>query len=178
MAQLPPDAPVELVHWPRDDARRQALARGGIPCLLLVAPGAPLPEAVGPTEDWVRLPADERDVVVRARSLCRRLARAAAEQPTVEDGLVVHAGHRAQLSEAEAAALRLLIDAAGTVVSRHALSAAVWPDGAPSPRSLDALLYRLRQRTAALNVHVRVARGKGYAVDIGPLATDESAPAR
>jgi DNA-binding response OmpR family regulator len=172
MAQLPPDAPVELVHWPRDAARREALARGGVSCLLLVARGAQLPDAVATTEDWVRLPADERDVVVRARSLCRRLARAAAELPIVEDGFVLHAGHRAQLSEAEAAAMQCLLEAAGSVVSREALSAAVWPAGPPSERSLDALLNRLRQRTSALNIHLRAERGRGYAVDVGPVAAD------
>jgi DNA-binding response OmpR family regulator len=74
------------------------------------------------------------------------------------------------LSAAEAKALEVLLDASGAVVSRRELEVAVWPDGAPSNRSLDALLYRLRQRTAAVNIHVRAARGLGFIVDAGPLA--------
>jgi hypothetical protein len=177
MASLPPEAPVELVHWPRDESRRTLLARRGVPCLLLVQPGAALPDSIGPTEEWLRLPADERDVAVRAESLCRRLARAAAEQPLIEGGVVVHAGRRAPLSAAEATALAVLLDAVGTVVPRARLEAAVWPDGAPNARSLDALLYRLRRRAAAVNIHVHTARRIGYTIDVGPVAIGTPAEA-
>jgi DNA-binding response OmpR family regulator len=167
---LPLVAPVELVSWPRDEARRVLLARRGVPCLLLVAADAELPEAIGPTEDWVRLPADERDVGVRAQSLCLRLASAAADRPRVGDGVVVHAGWRAPLSASEATVLELLLESEGRIVSRGRLEEAAWPDGPPSPRSLDSLLYRLRRRAAAVNIHVLAARGRGFTVDVGPLA--------
>lgn len=172
MAVLPPVGPVELVHWPRDELRRVLLARRGVPCLLLVAAEAELPASIGATEDWVRLPTDERDVSARALGLCRRLAHDAAELPRVEQGLVVHAGRRTPLSAAEAKALEVLLDASGAVVSRRQLEAAVWPDGPPSIRSLDALVYRLRQRVGAVNIHVVAVRGLGFAVDTGPLAED------
>jgi DNA-binding response OmpR family regulator len=146
------------------------LARRGVPCLLLVAVDAELPVVIGPTEDWVRLPADERDVAVRAQSLCRRLASAAADRPHVADGVVAHAGRKAPLSSAEATVLRLLLDSEGRVVSRAQLEAAAWPGGAPSRRSLDSLVYRLRRRAAAVNIHVLAARGRGFTVDVGPLA--------
>jgi hypothetical protein len=175
VASLPPIAPVELVHWPRDEAHRALLARCGVPCVLLVAADADVPDSIGPTEDWVRLPADERDVGMRAQNLCWRLARAAAEQPRVADGVVVHAGLRAPLSATEARALEVLLDAAGRVVSRRRLEAAVWPEGRPSPRSLDALLYRLRRRLAAVNIHVLAARGQGFSVDVGALAVESRA---
>jgi hypothetical protein len=170
MASLPPVTPVELVHWPRDQAHRALLARRGVPCVLLVAADADLPVSIGPTEDWIRLPADEHDVGLRAQSLCWRLARAAAEPPRIADGVVVHAGRRAPLSATEAKALEILLDAAGSVVSRRHLEAAVWPEGRPSPRSLDALLYRLRRRVAAVNIQVLAARGQGFTVDVGVLA--------
>ena len=117
------------------------------------------------------MPADERDVGVRAQNLCRRLAADAAERPQVADGAVVHAGRRALLSAAEATALDVLLDAAGTVVPRARLAAAVWPDGPPSPRSLDALLYRLRRHAAAVNIQVLASRGRGVMVDPGPVAS-------
>jgi hypothetical protein len=169
---LPPIAPVELVSWPRDDARRVLLARRGVPCLLLVAPDAELPASIGPSEDWLRLPADERDVGVRAQNLCRRLVRAAAARPRVADGIVMHDGRRARLSAAEATVLEVLLDAVGSVVSRAQLEARVWPDGPPSPRSLDALVYRLRRRAAVVNVHVLAARGQGFTVDVGPFVVE------
>ena len=91
MAMLPPDSPVELVHWPRDEAQRARLARSGVPCLLLVAPDADLPVSFALTEDWLRLPADERDVHARVQLLCRRLAFDAMGRPVVGNGVVEHA---------------------------------------------------------------------------------------
>jgi DNA-binding response OmpR family regulator len=167
MASLPPDSPVELVHWPRDDAQRGVYAREGVPCILLVAEDAELPRSIGATEDWIRLPADERDVAVRAQNLCRRLARTAAELPRVGDGAVVHGGRSAPLSDVEARALEVLLESVGAIVPRERLTAAVWPDGPPSPRSLDSLLYRLRLRIAEVNIHVLAARGRGFIVEVG-----------
>ena len=167
---LPADSPVELVHWPRDEERRAVYAPLGVPCLLLVAEGAALPHSIGPAEDWVRLPSDERDVAARAQRLCRRLARVAAERPHLVAGSVVHGGRRAPLSELEAKALEVLLDAVGTIVPRERLTAAVWPDGPPSPRSLDALLYRLRQRASTVNIHVLAARGRGLTLEVGIAA--------
>jgi DNA-binding response OmpR family regulator len=109
---------------------------------------------------------------MRAEGLCRRLARDAAESPRVAHGVVVHGGLRASLSVAEATVLEVLLGASGAVVPRPQLESAVWPDGPPSTRSLDALLYRLRRRIAAVNIHVATARGLGYTVDTGPLAID------
>jgi DNA-binding response OmpR family regulator len=174
---LPDDSPVELVHWPRDEARRAAYARRGVPCLLLVARDAELPRSIGPAEDWVRMPADERDVAARARNLCRRLALVATEPPRVVAGTVVHGDRRAVLSDLEAKALEVLLDAVGTIVPRERLTASVWPEGPPSPRSLDALLYRLRQRTPEVNNQLLASRGRGVTVEIGSagLATSETA---
>jgi hypothetical protein len=175
MVTLPPAAPVELLHWPRDGARRALLAARGIPCLLLVAADAELPESIGPSEDWVRLPADERDVGTRARALCRRLSRTNAQRPRLGDGVVVHAGQRATLSAAETTALQALLDAGGRIVSRTELEAAIWPNGRPGRRSLDSLMYRLRRRAAGVNIHVLAARGYGFALDAGPLVADRQA---
>lgn len=170
---LPEEAPVELLHWPRNEEQRQTFTRRGVPCLLLVAAGAELPESISINENWVRLPADERDVAARAQDLCRRLARAAAAQPQIDAGMVTHGGRRAQLSATEASALAVLLNANGTVVSREQLAVAVWPGGQPSARSLDALLYRLRRRVAAVNIHVLASRSRGFAVDLGPFRDDE-----
>jgi hypothetical protein len=172
MVTLPAAAPVELLHWPREGERRALLAARGIPCLVLVAADAELPASIGPTEDWVRLPADARDVGARAQALCRRLSRAGAQQPRVGDGAVVHAGARATLSAAETTALQMLLAAGGRMVSRSELEAAIWPSGRPSRRSLDSLMYGLRRRVAAVNIHVVAARGYGFVVDAGPLVAD------
>ncbi len=65
------DVPVALVPWPEDDDALDVLAVTGRPRLLLVAAGAEPPEVRDPLEDWIRVPADDRDVEVRARRLAR-----------------------------------------------------------------------------------------------------------
>lgn len=59
-----------LVSWPDQAERRAELAEAGVPCLLVVRPGAPVPP-VGPNEDWIARGADERDVAARLERLGR-----------------------------------------------------------------------------------------------------------
>jgi DNA-binding response OmpR family regulator len=161
---------VELVRWPSQSDRRGHLARSGVPCLLLVEPGAPLPGPVGPAEDWIRMPAAEEDVAARAFALCRRLAAAAGDPLTVVDGVAHRSGRSVPLQAGEAALLEQLLGADG-VVARAELERAAWPGGAPAPRSLEALVYRLRGRLAPLDVHIVASRGRGFTIDVGPIAT-------
>src|SRR5260221_101995 len=70
------DLAVELVHWPRERQRREALAKAGVPRVLLVADGEVPPTRIGVGEDWIRVPADERDLFVRARRVSRHMAEA------------------------------------------------------------------------------------------------------
>lgn len=64
-----------LLHWPREEARRLDLRAAGCARLLLVPPGAPIPDLEDDLEDWVRVPADELEL---HRRLCRLDAIAAA----------------------------------------------------------------------------------------------------
>ena len=66
-----------VVRWPVDAGLRDDLARQGVPCLLVVPRGAPIP-TVGLGEDWVRDTADEREIAVRLRQLAA-LGRPAGE---------------------------------------------------------------------------------------------------
>jgi hypothetical protein len=62
---------VALVPWPAEATRAETLALAARPRLLLVAADAAPPDVRDVLEDWVRVPADERDVEVRARRLAR-----------------------------------------------------------------------------------------------------------
>lgn len=62
---------VELVCWPGEGARRDELRRAGRARLLLVAPDAAPPTVREPIEDWIRVPADAREVDVRLLRLAR-----------------------------------------------------------------------------------------------------------
>ena len=63
---------VALIHWPRDGAERERLAEAMLPRLLLVPDDVEPPVAGDLMEDWIRLPADERDVATRLDNLAAR----------------------------------------------------------------------------------------------------------
>jgi hypothetical protein len=62
---------IEVLRWPADAARREELVLERRPRLLLVEPGATPPPPDG-HEDWIRMPADQRDVSARLGRLARR----------------------------------------------------------------------------------------------------------
>jgi hypothetical protein len=68
MHPTPPRRRAAIVHWPREAARRERLARDGVPCLLVLSDGTATPN-VGRGEDWVAETTDEREVVRRLDQL-------------------------------------------------------------------------------------------------------------
>jgi DNA-binding response OmpR family regulator len=157
---------VELVHWPRDEVLRRRLARAGIARLLLVEQEADAPTGIGVDEDWVRLPADERELWSRAERLSRLSAALDRELPVLREGrILTHGTGTVVLSKSEAVAIRLLLESIGTVVTRQVLDEALWPQGPPSSgRALDALIERLRRRIVGLHLCIRSVRTKGFLI--------------
>ena len=159
-------AGVELVIWPEDEPQRRSLARAGVPRLLLVAADADAPEAVGLDEDWVRLPADVRDLRARLQRLARVVEQLQHDHPVLDPSHIVHyGGTSVVLSAAQAAVTELLLSRQGQVVPRGELEAALWPEGAPGPKALDGVVFRLRRRLAGLGLVVRSAHGRGFSID-------------
>ena len=158
--------PVELLEWPAENARREVLARAGVPRVLLIAAESSPPATLGVDEDWVRLPASESDVVARAtRLLLRDSIR--SDTPYVDAHRVLHrAGATVTLSSCEAAITSLLLRRAGDVVSRTELEHEVWNGSAPSHDAIDAAIYRLRRRLAGMSLCIRSARGRGFVMFI------------
>lgn len=155
--------PVELVSWPAECGRRDLLARAAVPRLLLVAADAAPPAGVGLDEDWVRLPATERDVMARAAQLLRFDANLRTDDPYIDDNRVLHrAGLTVTLTIAEASMMSLFIRHAGMVVSHSQLENDVWDGIAPSRDAIDAAVYRLRRRLAGLSLCIRSVRGRGF----------------
>lgn len=168
-----PGVHVELVQWPRDEALRTNLARAGVARLLLVADDADPPEIIGVNEDWIRVPADERDVLMRAQRLSRWVAHLASERLVLDPNRIAHrAGASVVLSELEAALLELLMHQRG-LVSRDELETSLWPGGVPSTRSLDNLVFRLRGHLEHLGVAVRSARGRGFLIEVDDVAAGQ-----
>lgn len=141
---------VALLRWPRDEEQRRALADGGTPRLLLIDPGQPLPE-LDDDEDFIRLPADERDVSARLRQLGL-----AGLRPRL-DGRVLRNGRgTVVLSERQAAVVALLLAADGTLVPRAGVVAAF------GGRAVGDAVYRLRKALRPLGLEIYCATNRGY----------------
>ncbi len=150
-----------MVHWPRERDRRDQLRHDGVPCLLLVEPDSIVP-VVAETEDWIRLPADERDVSIRLQGLARRLYK-----PELVDGVVLrNSVGTIALSPHESSLVKSLLRSEGRLVSRRDLERTVWPIGPPAARSLDDLVYRLRRRLKPLRLDVFRGRGRGFVLGV------------
>ena len=165
---------VVLVRWPEEHARLAHLRDHGLPRLLLVDPESAPPESPDCLEDWIRLPADDRDVRARLAALALRADR---EQPLPEidgDGLLRYRGNWVSLSPVECSLASALVERFGAVVGRDALARRAWDGGAPTRNALDVHVLRLRRRIAAIGLEVRTVRSRGYLMQ-GVL---QSAPAR
>ena len=153
---------VMLVRWPEEDVRLRELRETGSPRLLLLNGEAEPPESADCLEDWIRLPADDRDV--RAR-VARLASRSETQRPAPQvdgDGLLRYRGRWVALSPVESALAITLVDRFGAVVGRDTLARRAWPDGTPTRNALDVHMLRLRRRIAALGVEVRTVRSRGY----------------
>jgi DNA-binding response OmpR family regulator len=153
---------VVLVRWPEEDVRLRQLRETGSPRLLLLNGESDPPESADCLEDWIRLPADDRDM--RAR-VARLASRSETEQPAPQvdgDGLLRYRGRWVALSPVESALAITLVDRFGAVVGRDTLARRAWPEGTPTRNALDVHMLRLRRRIAPLGVEVRTVRSRGY----------------
>jgi hypothetical protein len=158
---------IAIGRWPQDAGRRAEFAQRKVPCLWLIEPTTE-PPIVGPWEDWIRLPASESEIAERLRTLVERACR-----PELVDRVMLRNSlGTAALSANEAAVVEQLLKGNREVVSRSVLEALVWPAGAPTKRSLDDLIYRLRQRLRPLRLTVFGSRTQGYLIGVELGLTD------
>jgi DNA-binding response OmpR family regulator len=153
---------VVLVRWPEESARIAELQGAATPRLLLVGPDAPPPTSIDPLEDWIRLPADDRDVRARVATLEARAETSAAPPALDQDGLLWFRDRWVSLSPVERELAAALVDRFGAVVGREVLARRAWPNGAPTRNALDVHVLRLRRRIAAVGLELRTVRSRGY----------------
>jgi DNA-binding response OmpR family regulator len=127
-----------------------------------VAPEADPPDGRDCLEDWVRLPAEDRDVAARLRALEVRAARHQPTPETDERGRLTFQGEWVALSPIEERIVAALARCFGAVVSRDELLAAGWPDEHPSDAALRVHLTRLRKEIAPLGLEIATVRGFGH----------------
>ena len=156
-----------LLRWPAESTRREVLAEGRSPRLLLVENGTPPPAAEDCLEDWIRIPASESDVRMRLETLAVRASRHTVRAaPDLDaDGVLRFGAAWVPLPPVEARLTAAMLERFGAVVSRDVLSRAGWPDGAPGRNALDVHVLRLRRRLTVVELVIRTVRSRGYLLE-------------
>lgn len=158
---------VELIRWPAESARLEVLRERGVARLLLVDEDGIPPPVVDCLEDWVRVPAFERDILARTATVSARGDRHGGEaHPELDDsGILRYRGEWVSLGPVDAALASELLARFEGLVSRETLTSRAWP-GVPSARNnLDVQIMRLRRRLAPLHLCIRTVRSRGYVLE-------------
>ena len=181
MVQQTPDAQtsgwtgleVATIQWPAQAARREDRLAHGEPNLLLVEPGAVVPDVDLFLEDWTYTTAlptelDTRRSALTRRARARRDAASRLTTPTLDPvHNVLRLGDRSLiLAPIEVRLLRAFLGSPGSVLSRDTLIGAVWPDGAPKSNTLTVQLARLRKRVAPLRLSILTFPNHGYLLEL------------
>jgi DNA-binding response OmpR family regulator len=157
---------VEVVRYPMEGIRLDELRREGCPRLLLVEGDADPPLILGDDEDWIRSPADPRDVRARLDRLMNRMVDGVGKSPCLDDDGVLRVGEKwVSLPPIEARLVKALLERQGAVVSRETLAAKGWPGTSPARNVLDVHVLRLRRRVAGVDLVIRTVRSRGYLLE-------------
>ncbi|MGH9155292.1 MAG: winged helix-turn-helix domain-containing protein [Acidimicrobiales bacterium] len=162
---------VTLLRWPDEGARRERLSLAGGPRLLLVADGQEPPSVLDCLEDWIRVPAAEREMRARLDALSVRSLAHHDHVPHLDGhGVLRYCGQWAALPPLESRLTEALLSRFGAVASREVLVQAGWPADAPGRNALDVHVLRLRRRLSPLGLAIRTVRSRGYLLEAAPLA--------
>ena len=155
---------------------RQVRRRSLVPIIMLTARTARADRIAGldaGADDYLPKPFEPEELIARIRAVLRRTNRAAAPSTEV---LEVHdiklvpgtrevwsAGRPVEITTTEFDILEVIVRAAGRIISRDELSAAVYRRPAqPHDRSLDVHVSHLRRKLGARGGLIRTIRGVGY----------------
>lgn len=163
-AELLREPDVVVVRWPVDEALLSRVRDERAPRLLVVEGHEPPPAAWDPLEDWVRLPAELRDVEVRVAALRRRAA-GTLRRPTV-DGFdrLVYEGRWVSLTPNDYKIIEPLVEHFDDVVSYDEVAALLAGSDGSAAVAGRVRLTRLRRRIAPLGLEIRTVRPHGLAL--------------
>ena len=126
-------------------------------------------------EDWIRVPAAEKEVKARVDALAVRSeahhatnghTTEATAGPELDDfGVLRVNGAWVALPPLEARLAEALLERLGAVTSRELLIRAGWPSGAPGRNALDVHVLRLRRRLTPVGLAIRTVRSRGYLME-------------
>jgi DNA-binding response OmpR family regulator len=154
---------VPLLRWPAAEAARAELAARGMPRLLVVPADAAPPRCIDPLEDWVREPVAAGDVDARLATLTRR-AVAQECRPRIDEAGTLWVGARSVVLPAvQVPVARLLVARFAQVVPADQIRAAYRAGGGSThPKAVKAMIGRVRQRVAELELTLANVRDRGY----------------
>lgn len=173
----PPETGAAIVHWPDPSGILPVLRARRQPRLVLVPHGVAPPPAFDELEDWLWVPADERDLYSRLQRLEARVRSLPVDLHALTltaDDVLTDGNRSLALPPVEAALVGCLLEPPQRVRSRADLRAAAWGDTPHTVRSLDSRILALRRRVAPLGLAVHSVRGQGFV--LGVLATDAGGP--
>jgi two-component system OmpR family response regulator len=166
-----------VLRWPAERLVAEQLAKRGVPRLLLVETESDPPVSVDPLEDWVRLPAQDRDVKAKSVALRQRaeLWFPTSQAPVLDgNGRLLRGPKWVTLSPMEEQLAEVLLEHFGEVVGDEALLAQGWPDERPTFTALRVQLMRLRRRVSTLGLEIKTVRGRGYVLQAAPAPPAEA----
>ncbi len=124
-------------------------------------------------DDYIRKPFSAKELVVRVNSLLKRTygSEDAFRYLQLELNFDRHQcrinGERVNLTPHEFGLLKLLVRAEGRTISRSILLEKVWGmESHSSPRSVDIVVTRLREKVKPYNHLIRTVAGVGYQWDV------------
>ncbi|MFF2523499.1 helix-turn-helix domain-containing protein [Streptomyces liangshanensis] len=151
---------VQVIRWPMERAKLDAIRQDGIACLLIVAPGAVVPTLKRTCEDWVRAGTDPAEIRARITSLRGKIN----HKPIVDrDGNLHFRGFLKPLTSTEAVLAKRLAECTFRVVGRQELATGlVATNRSPSRNALDLHIMRLRRKLQTLGLSIETVHGRGY----------------
>ena len=159
-------ADVAMVRWPGEEDRLDRLRSERRPRLLLVESGAAPPLPSDDLEDWIRVPAQEVDMMARLAGLERRFRENGAVRPEVdEDGVLRMGRNWVSLPPVD----YRLAAVPGRALRRGGQPRRPGPGrlarAEPGRNALDVHVLRLRRRLEPLGLAIRTVRSRGYALE-------------
>lgn len=154
-----------------DDLR----SKSAVPILMLTAMGEPEDRITGlekGADDYLSKPFEPRELLLRIRSILRRVPEPTAAPVEISMGDVIYdpkserlsrQGHPIRLTSIEAALLGALSEHPGTIMSREDLIERT--DASGGGRAIDVQVTRLRRKIEPdqkLPRYLQTVRGKGY----------------
>lgn len=154
---------VKIVRWPAESGKLEGFRMQGLPCLIVVARGARVPELAGAHEDWVRQPVEAWELKTRIASLHLKATSRSAPPVVDEDGILRYGGAVLPLTVSEGVVLRGLMQRRPGMASRAELAERLLSaDRSASQNALDLHIMRLRRKVVAVGLAIETVRGRGF----------------